>query len=65
MPHMNSKTARIIPIQKDESVFISENDPGGTSSNYKSEDELLLQSINQNINEAIYRSIREERVSCT
>ncbi len=57
MPHMN-KTARVIPIQKDGSVFIQENNLDRVASTYKSEDELLLQSINQNINEAIYRSIR-------
>ncbi len=55
---MNSKAARVIPFQKDESVHISMRDTNEVAHTSKSEDELLLQSINQNINEAIYRSIR-------
>ncbi|MEP1094551.1 MAG: PAS domain S-box protein [Cyclobacteriaceae bacterium] len=53
-----SKAARIIPMENSKSVLIPLNDLKQGPSLYKSEDELLLQSISQNINEAIYRSIR-------
>ncbi|MEP5614224.1 MAG: PAS domain S-box protein [Cyclobacteriaceae bacterium] len=53
-----NKTARIIPIQNNKSVLVPLNGLQEGPSLHKSEDELLLQSISQNINEAIYRSIR-------
>jgi len=53
-----SKAARIISIQNNESVLVPLNALEQGPSLYPSEDELLLQSISQNINEAIYRSIQ-------
>ena len=53
-----NKAARIIPIQNSKSILIPLNDQLEDPSLHQSEDELLLQSISQNINEAIYRSIR-------
>lgn len=52
------KAARTIPIQSNKPVLVPLNGLQENHSLYKSEDELLLHSISQNINEAIYRSIR-------